>query len=282
MTSLLRYPGGKVKVARDLLRYIPEDQALFVEPFCGGAAVALAVAERDPNTMIYLSDIDPQIAYLWWAVSDGHADALAVRYQEWTAIMERNRKRGYVNRKAVEEFRRLQGLTGADPMEMAWAALFLNRTSFSGKEFTTPIGGWKQENRTARNQIDAEWRSDHVVESLYACEKLLEGRCRVTCQSWYETIMEHTRGAFVYLDPPYYQRGNTMFRYGFTTDDHIKLAVVLRKYKNPWLLSYDDCPEVRHMYHWAKLRSLMVTYSAHKQLVRGNAKRTKELVITPG
>jgi DNA adenine methylase len=92
-------------------------------------------------------------------------------------------------------------------------------------------------------------------------------------------------GGVLYLDPPYYVKGNDLYQCGFTEEDHHRLAESLRNTSNPWILSYDDCPEVRELYQWAKYESVDVNYSITGNLDKKSDKRksrTKpELIIYP-
>jgi hypothetical protein len=86
-------------------------------------------------------------------------------------------------------------------------------------------------------------------------------------------------------DPPYYVKGGDLYQHGFTVADHERLAVALKETKHAWVLSYDDCFEVRRLYDWACVEPLEVSYSitATKDKETGHRlSRTKsELLICP-
>ena len=56
-------------------------------------------------------------------------------------------------------------------------------------------------------------------------------------------------------------KGNVLYQYGFTENDHVRLSNRLKSCKFSWLLSYDDCPETRKMYSWATCDTCKVNYS---------------------
>jgi DNA adenine methylase len=66
----------------------------------------------------------------------------------------------------------------------------------------------------------------------------------------YDTIIERYDGEDVlfYLDPPYYSTEHYYAGDGFTTKDHKRLRDLLSKIKGKFLLSYNDCPEIRSLY----------------------------------
>ena len=93
----------------------------------------------------------------------------------------------------------------------------------------------------------------------------LFGKVRVhldgcTCAD-FQTLIDDPAPALLYLDPPYYVKGNDLYQEGFTEGDHQRLAALLKGTKHSWVLSYDDCPEVRALYDWAKFESIDVKYS---------------------
>ena len=62
----------------------------------------------------------------------------------------------------------------------------------------------------------------------------------------------------------------------FSKPDHIRLARLLRRTHGHWLLSYDDCPEVRSLYDWAHIVSIQATYS-----LVGPRQKTELLIVKP-
>ncbi len=54
--------------------------------------------------------------------------------------------------------------------------------------------------------------------------------------------------SFFYLDPPYYATEDYYEDVGFTKADHVRLAETLYDIQGKFLLSYNDCPEIRELY----------------------------------
>ena len=66
--SLMRYPGSKARFAKFIARALRLNglrDGLFVEPFCGGASVSIALMEQGFVSEIALNDADPAIAAFW-------------------------------------------------------------------------------------------------------------------------------------------------------------------------------------------------------------------------
>lgn len=70
----MRYLGGKVRLAKELaakiVEYIPFG-GTYVEPFCGGCAVAIKVREYRPDVKIICNDLHPYLIALLRGVADG-------------------------------------------------------------------------------------------------------------------------------------------------------------------------------------------------------------------
>jgi len=81
--------------------------------------------------------------------------------------------------------------------------------------------------------------------------------------------------SLIYLDPPYYEKGPTLYRSYFNREDHTKLMKFLKGELNVrWILSYDDVPAIRELYKDTKKNGFLVNHFAYK------AKVGKELIIS--
>lgn len=65
----------------------------------------------------------------------------------------------------------------------------------------------------------------------------------------FEVLIKHydRDNAFFYCDPPYYS-SEYVYQCGFTWDDHLRLKNTLANSKGKWLVSYNDCSEIRELY----------------------------------
>ncbi len=61
--------------------------------------------------------------------------------------------------------------------------------------------------------------------------------------------------SFFYCDPPYISTENYYNNVGFTSADHERLRDTLKKISGKFLLSYNDCPEVRELYQGFEMYS---------------------------
>ena len=274
--SLMRYPGGKVRLAKRIVARLIEawdgEIKEYREPFLGGANVALALL-RHPIGIerIWGNDADAGVGCLWTA---------AIRWPEWL----KDRIRGFAP--SVEAFYQFRDALRAldtvppgpeDVVEAGFMKLAVHRMSRSGLGTRSggPMGGRDQ----PKGGIASRWNRERLcreVDDAHALLSMVEvvGDGCTSLDSG-EVLKDDTEPALVYLDPPYYQKGSLLYQYSFCQDDHERLARLLRESGHRWLLSYDDAPAIRDLYAWANLEAIEVGYSVN------GCHRTKELLITP-
>ena len=73
----------------------------------------------------------------------------------------------------------------------------------------------------------------------------------------FDRLIPHydSSGSFFYCDPPYYGTEGH-YTSNFTRESHAKLAELLRGIKGDFLLSYNDCDEIRELYKWANIEEI--------------------------
>lgn len=94
----------------------------------------------------------------------------------------------------------------------------------------------------------------------------------------FETLIKHydRPDAFFYLDPPYFSTED-MYEIGFEWDDHVRLRDTLKNIKGKFLLSYNDCDEIRELYNGFSMFDFSRTHSMAQRYEAG--KEFKELLI---
>ena len=243
--SPLRYPGGKRKLVPLLIDLIGRSDAhfeLLIEPFAGGAAVSVALLEADVVGRIALADADPLVAAFWSVVFSAQAGKLADKIYDTPVT--------------IEEWTKQKSCEPKDIVGQAFKCFFLNRTSFSGSlaRQAGPIGGRSQ---SGPNRIDCRYNSGRLAERIVQLSGLRRRVDFVRCQSWQMTVAQirsrrvarHSpKDLLWYLDPPFFENADRLYRYYFTRSQHEDLASQLECLPGHWVLSYDDRPTARSLY----------------------------------
>ena len=259
-TSPLRYPGGKTRFTNFIEESIiasNENINIFVEPFCGGAGASISLLESDAVDRIALNDLDPLVSSFWKVVfgkscQTRHHINWLVNKIETTKI-------------TIKEWRIQKALEPKDTKEAAWKCLFLNRTSFNGILYKAgPIGGWEQTNR----KLDVRFNKEKIISRINDLYELRERVDRVDSLNWKKFCSYYAKSkeSYLYLDPPYYNKAEQLYGYLFDNSMHIDLCNYLINVSAPWILSYDDAPEIRKLYNNQKgIRGRVIeqTYSAN-------------------
>ena len=112
------------------------------------------------------------------------------------------------------------------------------------------------------------------IRRLFALIQELEDRMAnvVVENQDFETLIRHydRADAFFYLDPPYYSTED-MYAVEFGWDDHVRLRETLGEIKGKFLLSYNDCDEIRRLYDgyemfdFSRAHSMAQRYEAGKE-----------------
>jgi DNA adenine methylase len=263
--SPLRYPGGKLKVV-DYVKQLLEVNDLcggtYIEPYAGGASVALSLLYSKHASRIKINDIDRAI-YAFWHCVLNETDALCRMIIDTPVNMDVwNRVREVQKHKDT-----------ADLMELGFSTFFLNRTNRSGILSGGVIGGKEQ---TGNFKIDARYNKADLIERIehvagYA--DLIE----LTSMDAVELIKRYKRTpaakTFCYLDPPYYVKGRDLYLNYYNESDHWAIAEAIKKYKGDWIISYDAVPFLKELYKEYRQKEYYLSYSA------GNPAKGKELMV---
>lgn len=256
-SSPLRYPGGKAAMA-SLLGQIRRlngfgDRAI-AEPFAGGAGASLTLLYLEETPEIFINDADPALYDFWWAVVKRprlfakQLLAASVDLAEWHRQRDIYRSRGRVAR-----------------ISRGFATFYLNRCNRSGIIMNGgPIGGIGQRGKW---KLDARFNRSDL---LRRCAKVAEYRDRIHISN--EDGIDFIRkfdleSIFLFIDPPYFEKGKTLYLNLLSDEYHALLANQLKSIKNAaWLLTYDDCREIRRMYEgWATVRPFSLRYAASER-----------------
>jgi len=234
------------------------------EPFAGGAGASLTLLYLEEAQRIHINDADQAIYEFWWTLVNRPQPFLDMLSKTRVSMAEWRRQRDvYRDSGRVSRLRR------------GFSAFYLNRCNRSGIIMNGgPIGGVTQ---AGKWKLDARFNKPELRRR---CEKVAEYRERVHVSSddgihFIENL--DPESTFIFIDPPYFEKGPTLYLDKLEEDYHAALAARLKVMLDAaWVLTYDDCSEVRRMYRgWAAIRPFSLRYAAAQR------RTGKELLITP-
>jgi DNA adenine methylase len=226
--SPLRYPGSKSKVLKRFLPYfVPHKE--YREPFFGGGSIFFGKPKVPIN---WLNDKDPMVSNFFRVIRD-----------EPEQLKEMVRK----HKPSIELWKTIKFSEPSSSVEAAFMFLFLNRTNYSGILSANPIGGLNQD---SEYKIDCRWNSEEICRRIDLCSLKLQ-ETTITNVDYKELITARGEDVLIILDPPYYKKGKQLYNVFMTPEEHEELANLLRHCNHKFLLTIDDCKEVRDLYSWA-------------------------------
>lgn len=250
----LRYPGGKRKLA-NFIKLVFEYNDLFgahyVEPYAGGAAIALSLLFEAYVSHIHINDISKPVYAFWHSVLYETENLCNLVESTDVTIHEWHRQR------AIQAMASEVGL-----VELGFSTFFLNRTNRSGIINGGVIGGKNQDgpyklnarfnkqNLTSRIRRIANYRNQISICSEDAADFI---RNTVSCLPP-ETL--------VYLDPPYFEKGKGLYENYYESEDHEEIANLLANLKQKWIVTYDNVPNIVGLYAQYRSRVYSLSYSA--------------------
>lgn len=253
--SPLRYPGGKSKIA-PLIRLIigktGRPEITYIEPFAGGAGVALSLLFEGSVNQIVINDYDKAIYSFWRAIKDDSQELIhLIEHTPLTIDEWRNQKEIYSTKN-----RRYS-------VELGFAAFYLNRTNRSGILSAGPIGGYDQ---TGNYGIDARFNRETLIRRI---KEIANRKSQIVIynkeiRSFINGVIpKYQDNAFVYFDPPYYENGQRLYKNFFSPTDHADIAYAISGGVNcPWIITYDDVPDLMEIYSDYEKRRYNLNYSA--------------------
>lgn len=265
--TVFRYPGAKnrlLPIIMNNLKDIIREDGVFIDAFVGGGSVLLEIAEKYPNVKLYANDKDYWIYSFWKVVSSSSQED----FEELIDMV--------VQKPTLDLFYSLREDKYKDFVRCAYKAIFFNRTTFSGIFNSGPIGGKKQ---TSKYTVDCRYNTKTLRHKLISCRNLLKGRTIVSNDNFSNFEMLTKTNEPIYLDPPYFIVGDSLYVEKMSNQDHFDLSSLLFN-RNNWVLSYDDCGEIKSLYKdWAKIVDINARYCITG--TKNTWKNKNEIIILP-
>lgn len=264
--SPLRYPGGKGKLEpfmELMIKKLGHEGGTYIEPFAGGAGIAIGLLENEIVSDIVINDYDKGIYSFWRAIlteTDSFIDAIMrvpLTIEEW----QRQREICMTNNAKYS-------------FDLGFATFFMNRTNRSGIIKGGVIGGvaqsgeWTLDVRFKRAELVK--RVETVVKHKSAIHLYNKDIESFICRY----LPKYEGNSLVYFDPPYFKKGKQLYTNYFDYDDHVRIEKLIKgKVKSDWVITYDDMPEIAQIYTNHQLFRYDLNYSA------ANKRKASEIII---
>ena len=225
---IVQYQGSKRLLARQILNYIPQKFNRYIEPFCGTAAIAIAVAREKKVNSFWLNDINkPLVNMLKNAIESPQS-----LYENYKNVWE-----GQIAGDSVEHFFSIRKeFNNGDkcPANM----LYLLARCVKGAVRYNEKGELNQSCDKRRMGT----KPDTILKNISAVSALLKGKTKYTAQDYKDIFVQTKPGDILYMDPPY--QGTSQFRdnrylSGVSYDEFAENIKILNERKVDFLISYD-------------------------------------------
>ena len=270
----LRYPGGKTKLYNEIKPFLHSagNNPVYVEPFTGGAGLALKLLFCGDAKSIILNDIDENIYLFWKACIHQTDDLCRLIENAEISVAEWDRQRAV-----------LESQKSYSDIERAFALFYMNRCNRSGIIKGGPIGGRNQE---GKYKINARFNKKGLIDKI---KKIGSRRddisvyCMDGKRFLEEICVNLPKNSLINIDPPYVNKGPELYQNSFTIQDHIDLSCVIKGLDHNWVVTYDADELIKSLYKEFNVKDIMLGYSAgserktgHEYLITNIRQRSRE------
>lgn len=253
----LRYPGGKGQLANFIELVYQENNLLdapYIEPYAGGAGVALALLFDEFSSHIHINDVNRSI-YAFWHCVVNETDLLCSRIRSTDVTMGEWHRQRLIQKQAET----------ANLLDLGFSTFFLNRTNRSGIIKGGVIGG---KNQDGPFKIDARYNKDDLISRI---QRIARYRSRISVYNMdaadfiRQILPTLPIRSLVYLDPPYYVKGQELYENFYGHADHVLISELARSVQQHWIISYDNVDPVVQMYEGYLRITYGLNYSASER-----------------
>lgn len=255
--SPLRYPGGKNKLSAFIAKICIDNDinGHYIEPYSGGASVALYLLFEGLVKKITINDKDRSIYAFWHSVLN-NTNQFCERIKNSEVTIDEWRKQ-----KAIQTNKQKANL-----LDLGFSTFFLNRTNRSGIINGGPIGGIDQKGNYA---IDCRFNKIDLIDRIrvIASRKKDIRLYKKDAIKLIKMIQKESNNSNVifYFDPPYYLKASSLYLNHYKSDDHKAVSDNIKEIKEiKWIVSYDNVPEIINLYSECQMKEFTFKHTAYK------------------
>ena len=256
----LRYPGGKQKLTPFVLEIIRAnglEMCHYVEPYAGGAGVAMELLIAGHVEHVHLNDSSYHIYSFWRSILD-HTDAFCSKISRSLLSVEE-----WLSHREI-----LRNPSKYSAFEVGFATFYLNRTNRSGVLNAGVIGGLNQDGKW---KIDARFPRNDLISRIELIGSFRESISLYNLDAEYffsNNIPCYPENTLIYCDPPYFEKANRLYLNHYIEEDHSRIASKIQQIDNvKWIVSYDSVEKILNYYSSRRKFLYDLQYSASRAYV---------------
>lgn len=272
--SPLRYPGGKGKLAsfmEYMIDQLGHQGGTYIEPFAGGAGIAMELLLRNIVSRIVINDYDKAVWSFWKAILT-ETDRFVEEIRTVPLTVDEWQKQHEILVTQNDKY----------SFELGFAAFYLNRTNRSGIIKGGVIGGqeqakdWKMDVRFKREELATR------IQRIAARKKDIKLYNKDVNSFIKNYVPLYEENALIYFDPPYFRKGQQLYMNFFNYKDHVRIEQEIREHVNcDWIITYDYEPQIEEIYHNYNLRLYDLNYSVSTKRKANELMIFKDGIIIP-
>lgn len=255
--SPLRYPGGKNKLSAFIAKICIDNNinGHYVEPYSGGASVALFLLIEGFVQKITINDKDRSIYAFWHSVLN-KTEELCAKIETAELNVEEWKKQRAIQSNKIK----------ADLLDLGFSTFYLNRTNRSGIINAGVMGGIKQNGNYLMdcrfNKSDLIKRIRTIAEHKKNIRLYKKDAIKLIDKIQHEAENDNT---VFYFDPPYYLKASTLYMNHYEDSNHKNVSDKIKSIENiKWIVSYDNVPEIQQLYADCRKKEFSFKHTAYE------------------
>ena len=231
--SPFRYPGGKtwfVPTFRRWMKQLTKRPSVLVEPFAGGATIALTAVCENWVDHAVLIELDPDVAAVWQTIVAGDSPLLAQKIVGFDL--------------SVDNVKAQLLCESCGHLDKAFKTILKNRTFHGG---ILAAGSGLIKSGESGKGISSRWYPETLAKRLNALH-VVRDRLTIHCGdalTLSDSYIKDSQAAF-FIDPPYTAGGKKAGKrlYTFFEIDHNALFDLCNNVSGEFVMTYDNADEV--------------------------------------
>ncbi|ADV94835.1 MULTISPECIES: DNA adenine methylase [Bacillus] len=256
--SPLRYPGGKTQLYKFVKNLIEQNNIylpIYVEPFAGGAGLAIELLLNGDVDSIIINDFDKSIYSFWSCILYDTNNFISLIENTPINIDEWEKQKEIYNNQL-----------NYSKLEVGFATFYLNRTNRSGIIKGGPIS----RNDSGKYKLDCRFNKVDLINKIRRISSVKEKINLYNHDAIH--LIKHVlpnfpkNRLFIFFDPPYYKQGKNLYTNFYDHDDHQELCYEIKGISDShWITTYDFNEAIADLYKDLPKKVYQLHYSANRK-----------------